>query len=63
MAKINWQKLQASSKEQTRLERPYYTNPTTGFDKQWHENMANKKAKQDRQIRNKALASIRANKG
>jgi hypothetical protein len=62
MAKLNWQKLSTQSKKQSRLDHSYYTNPKTGFDKQWHDELADKQAKQDRLIRNKAMASIKANK-
>lgn len=62
MAKLNWHKVSKQSKEQTSLDRPFFTNPKTGFDKKWHEKAAKNKAKQDRLIRDKAMASIKAKK-
>lgn len=36
MTKINWNRTNPSS----RLDREYYTNPRTGFDKLWHQTQA-----------------------
>ena len=60
MAKLNWQKVY--KKGTTRLQTDYWNNPKQGFDNAWHQQQANKKEKQDRHIRDKALAMIRANK-
>ena len=60
MAKLDWQKVY--KKGTTLMGSDYYSNPKTGFDKAWHTQQAKKKQAQDRLIRDKAMAMIRANK-
>ena len=61
MAKLNWQKLYTQSKEQSKRERSY--DPTHSMTRRCDTKLADKQAKQDRLIRNKAMASIKAHKG
>ena len=61
MAKLNWQKLYTQSKEQSKRERSY--DPTHSMTRRCDIKLADKQAKQDRLIRNKAMASIKAHKG
>tara|TARA_B110000305_G_scaffold234546_1_gene292761 strand:- start:814 stop:1071 length:258 start_codon:yes stop_codon:yes gene_type:complete len=60
MAKLNWQKLYTQSKEQSKRERSY--DPTHSMTRRCDIKLADKQAKQDRLIRNKAMAMIKANK-
>lgn len=58
MAKIDWSRHEFTSK----LDRDYYLNPRRGFDQQWHDKQSKLKAQRQTLAKNKALASIRANK-
>ena len=60
MAKLNWQKLYTQSKEQSKRERSY--GPNHLMTRQCDIKLADKQAKQDRLIRDTAMASIKANK-
>jgi hypothetical protein len=59
MAKLNWQRVLKKSNVETS---DYWNKPAHGFDKEWHNTQAQKQAQQDRLIRDKAMAMIKANK-
>lgn len=61
MAKINWNRHNYTS----RLDADYWNNPKKGFDKQWHESMAIKKAKAEEaklQMQREKIKALRKNK-